>query len=190
MSSSTTSDATGGQPHPLVRLARAAIERYVEEGKRLRPVDAPASIEGSPAGVFVTIHKLSSGELRGCIGTIEPTEPSLAQETINNAIAAATRDPRFPPIGARELNDLAVDVSVLYPSEAIDSIEQLDPRRYGVIVQSAADGYRRGGRRGLLLPDIPGIDDAETQVSYARQKAWIGPDEPVRLFRFRVEKFT
>jgi AmmeMemoRadiSam system protein A len=190
MSSSTTTDAVGGKPHPLVQLARAAIERYVEEGRRLKPAEAPAPVEGSPAGVFVTIHKASSGELRGCIGTIEPTESSLAQETINNAISAATRDPRFPPIGARELNDLVIDVSVLYPPEAIDSIEQLDPRRYGVIVQSSAEGFRRGGRRGLLLPDIPGIEDAETQVSYARQKAWIGPDEPVRLFRFRVEKFT
>jgi AmmeMemoRadiSam system protein A len=190
VSSSTSTNAAGGRPHPLVQLARTAIERYVEEGKRLKPAEAPAPVEGSPAGVFVTIHKASSGELRGCIGTIEPTERSLAQETINNAIAAATRDPRFPPIGAQELNDLVIDVSVLYPPEAIDSMEQLDPRRYGVIVQSSAEDFRRGARRGLLLPDIPGIDDAETQVSYARQKAWIGPDEPVQLFRFRVEKFT
>jgi AmmeMemoRadiSam system protein A len=198
MSSSTTWDPeTGLSPHPLVQLARAAIEKYVREGKRLKPSDAPAAIEGEPAGVFVTIHKASTGELRGCIGTIEPTELLLAQETINNALAAATRDPRFPPIGPRELNDLLIDVSVLYPPEPIDSIDQLDPRNYGVIVQSMPSGPRRiggaasyGGRRGLLLPDIPGIDDAETQVAYARQKAWIGPDEPVQLFRFKVEKHT
>jgi MEMO1 family protein len=190
MSSAVTSALAAGVPHPLVQLARAAIGEYILEGKRLKPADAPASIEGGPAGVFVTIHKASSGELRGCIGTIEPTEPSLAQETINNAIAAATRDPRFPPIGARELNDLVIDVSVLYPPEPIDSVAQLDPLRYGVIVQSRQEGFPRGGRRGLLLPDIPGIDDAETQVGYARQKAWIGPDEPVQLFRFKVEKYT
>ena len=197
MSSSTTgAPETGPSPHPLVQLARATIEKFVREGKWLKPVEAPAPIEGGPAGVFVTLHKASTGELRGCIGTIEPTEPSLAQETINNAVAAATRDPRFPPIGPRELNDLLIDVSVLYPPEPIDSIDQLDPRRYGVIVQSrpaesgAAGRPYRGGRRGLLLPDIPGIDDAETQVAHACQKAWIGPDEPVQLFRFRVEKYT
>jgi AmmeMemoRadiSam system protein A len=169
--------------HPLVQLARAAIERYVRDGKMLRPADAPARIEGEPAGVFVTIHTRSTGELRGCIGTIEPTRASLVEETIGNAIAAATRDPRFPPIGPRELADLDIDVSVLFPPEPIDSTAQLDPRRYGVIVQ-------RGRRRGLLLPDIPGVDDVETQVAIARQKAWLGPDEPVDLFRFRVEKYT
>jgi AmmeMemoRadiSam system protein A len=191
MSSSTAGTPEAGRlPHPLVQLARATIERYVLDGKRLRPADAPAPVEGGPAGVFVTIHKASTGELRGCIGTIEPTEPALAQETINNAIAAATRDPRFPPVGPRELNDLVIDVSVLYPPEPIDSVDQLDPLRYGVIVQSLGQGWHRGGRRGLLLPDIPGIDDAETQVAYARQKAWIGADEPVQLFRFRVEKYT
>jgi AmmeMemoRadiSam system protein A len=179
-------------------LARVTIKKYVLEGKRLKPAEAPAPIEGGPAGVFVTIHKASTGDLRGCIGTIEPTEPMLAQETINNAIAAATRDPRFPPVGPGELNDLMIDVSVLYPPEPIDSIAQLDPRHYGVIVQSlpaqsralGGEGSYRAGRRGLLLPDIPGIDDAVTQVAYARQKAWIGTDEPVQLFRFRVEKYV
>jgi AmmeMemoRadiSam system protein A len=168
--------------HPLVQLARAAIEAYVREGRELTPLEAPAPIEGKPTGVFVTIHTRDTGELRGCIGTIEPTEPWLAQETINNAIASATRDPRFPPVRPHELDNLEIDVSVLYPSEPIDSTAQLDPKQYGVIVQ-------RGHRRGLLLPDIPGIDDAETQVALARQKAWIDPDEPVQLYRFRVEKY-
>ncbi len=180
-------DAAGGSrdtaSHPLVQLARATVEAYVRESRKLRPADAPAPIEGSPAGVFVTIHKASTGDLRGCIGTIQPTEKSLAQETINNAIAAATRDPRFPPIGPGELADLVIDVSVLHPPEPIASVDQLDPRQYGVIVE-------RGWRRGLLLPDIPGIDDVETQVSYARRKAGIGPKEPVELFRFKVEKYV
>jgi AmmeMemoRadiSam system protein A len=173
----------GGAGHPLVLLARATIEKFVREGKWLKPSEAPVPITGDPAGVFVTIHKAGTGELRGCIGTIQPTEPTLAQETINNAISAASRDPRFPPIRPNELSDLVIDVSVLYAPEPIAAVDQLDPRVYGVIVQ-------RGGRRGLLLPDIPGIDDIETQVAYARQKAWIGPDEPVQLFRFKVEKYT
>ena len=102
---------------------------------------------------------------------------------INNAIAAATRDPRFPPVRPAELDDLELDVSVLYPPEPIDSPEQLDVKQYGVIVE-------RGHRRGLLLPDIPGIDDVATQVRYARMKAGIGENEKVALFRFRVEKYT
>lgn len=183
MSAPTHERPAGESSHPLVQLARAAIEKIVREGRRLKPSEAPLPVEGEPAGVFVTIHKASTGELRGCIGTIQPIESTLAQETINNAISAATRDPRFPPIGPAELDDLVIDVSVLHPPEPIASIAELDPKIYGVIVQ-------RGARRGLLLPDIPGIDDAETQVAYARQKAWIGPDEPVQLFRFRVDKYT
>jgi AmmeMemoRadiSam system protein A len=169
--------------HPLVQLARHAIETYVRDRRAIRSAEAPIPIEGPPAGVFVTIHTASTGELRGCIGTIQPTESSLAQETINNAIAASTRDPRFPPMNPRELNDMALDVSVLHPPEPIQSVGELDPAHYGVIVQ-------RGFRRGLLLPDIPGIEDAETQVSYARMKAGLRPDEPVDLFRFKVEKYT
>jgi AmmeMemoRadiSam system protein A len=169
--------------HPLVQLARCAIEAYVRDKRTIRPADAPVIIEGEPAGVFVTIHTASTGELRGCIGTIQPTEPSLAQEAINNAIAASTRDPRFPPMQPDELDDIHVDVSVLYPPEPIRSIAELDPARYGVIVQ-------RGYHRGLLLPDIPGIEDAETQVAYARMKAGLRPDEPVELYRFKVEKYV
>lgn len=168
--------------HPLVQLARATIGRYVRDGKKLKPKEAPAPVEGEPAGVFVTLHTRSTGELRGCIGTIGPTEKSLAQEVINNAISAATRDPRFRPVRPDELDDLVIDVSVLYPPEPIASEAELDPKRYGVIVE-------RGWQRGLLLPDIPGIDDVKTQLWYARRKAGLGDDEPVELFRFRVEKY-
>ena len=169
--------------HPLVQLARAAIEAFVRNHRELDPREAPAPIEGEPAGVFVTLHTASTHELRGCIGTIGPTEPSLMQEVINNAISAATRDWRFQPVAAGELDYLEIDVSVLHPPEAIDSTAQLDPKHYGVIVQ-------RSGRRGLLLPDIEGVDDVETQVSIARQKAGIGLHDPVKLYRFRVEKYT
>jgi AmmeMemoRadiSam system protein A len=169
--------------HPLVQLARATIGTYVRDRRKLKPNEAPAPITEGPAGVFVTIHTASTGELRGCIGTISPTEDILAQEVINNAIAAATRDPRFPPVRPAELDDLELDVSVLYPPEPIDSPEQLDVKQYGVIVEG-------GHRRGLLLPDIPGIDDVKTQVAYARMKAGIGEREQVVLYRFRVEKYT
>ncbi len=171
------------QHHPLVQLARAAIQAYICDGHELRPEEAPEPIEGQPAGVFVTIHTLSTGELRGCIGTIEPCEPELARETIQNAISAATQDPRFSPIRPHELDDLEIDVSVLHPAERISSPAELDPQQYGVIV-------RRGARRGLLLPDIPGIDDAEMQIAIARQKAWIGAKDDVSLYRFKVDKYT
>lgn len=171
------------EEHPLVQLARKTIGTYVRTGRKIKPEDAPELIEGEPAGAFVTLHTASRHELRGCIGTIQPTENSLVQEVINNAISAATRDPRFPPVRANELEDLVIDVSVLYPPEPIESIDQLDPKVYGVIVQ-------HDWRRGLLLPDIEGINDSETQVRYARLKAGIAPGEKVRLYRFKVEKYV
>jgi AmmeMemoRadiSam system protein A len=169
--------------HPLVQLAKATIEVYVCEGRKLQAREAPAPVEGGRAGVFVTLHSRSTHDLRGCIGTISATESTLAEEVINNAISAATRDPRFPPVTRAEVSDLEIEVSVLYPPEPIASEAQLDPRHYGVIVQ-------RGWRRGLLLPDIEGIDDVKTQIRYARMKAGFGANEPVELFRFRVEKYT
>ncbi len=169
--------------HPLVQLARAAIERYVRDGRIISPAEAPTAVAGEPAGVFVTLHKKSTGELRGCIGTIGPTQPTLAHEVIQNAISSATRDWRFEPVGPDELDDLEYEVSVLYPPEPISGPDELDPKQYGVIVQ-------RGGRRGLLLPDIEGVDDVATQIRIARQKAGIGPHEPVKLYRFRVEKYV
>jgi AmmeMemoRadiSam system protein A len=177
--------ATGaqGRYHPLVQLAHAAIAAYVCDGRVLRPEEAPGGIESGPAGVFVTIHTRGTGELRGCIGTIGPCEPTLILETIHNAIAASTRDPRFPAVEPDELDELEIDVSVLHAPEPIESAAQLDPRQYGVIVE-------RGHNRGLLLPDIPGIDDATTQIAIARQKAWIGPRESVKLYRFKVDKYT
>ena len=171
------------EEHALVQLARKTIDVYVRKGLKIKPEEAPETIEGEPAGAFVTLHTASSHELRGCIGTIQPNEDSLTQEVINNAISAATRDPRFPPVTPNELQDLIIDVSVLHPPEPIESVDQLDPKIYGVIVQ-------RGWRRGLLLPDIEGINDSETQVRYARLKGGIAPGEKVDLYRFKVEKYV
>ncbi|MDP2660144.1 MAG: AmmeMemoRadiSam system protein A, partial [Dehalococcoidia bacterium] len=119
----------------------------------------------------------------GCIGTIEPCCPSLAEEAIANAISSATRDPRFLPVEERELEELAYSVDVLSPPEPIDGLHQLDPRRYGVVVE-------RGYRRGLLLPDLDGVDTPEQQVEIARRKAGILPDAAVHLYRFQVQRFT
>ena len=163
---------------PYVRLARQTIETYVREGKKIKaPVDLPDEMMNTRAGAFVSIHK--KGGLRGCIGTIAPTKDTLADEIISNAISASTRDPRFPAITADELADLEINVDVLTAPEQISSLDELDVKRYGVIVSC-------GFRRGLLLPDLKGVDTVEEQVAIAMQKGGIRPGEEIELQRFEV----
>ncbi len=168
--------------HPLVELARETIESYVREKRIIQPPKELGPEMQGRAGTFVSLHD-SRGNLRGCIGTIEPQQPTVAQEVIQNAISAATRDPRFPPVAPEELEDLDIKVDVLTEPEPIDSMDQLDPKRYGVIVES-------GWRRGLLLPDLEGVDTVEYQVEIAMRKAGIRPGEPVQLYRFEVKRYT
>ena len=169
-----------GEKHdPLVELARQTITQYVRSGVTIPPPKQLTDEMAQPAGTFVSLHKGSA--LRGCIGTLEPTRPTVAEEIIQNAISAATRDPRFPPVQPDELAELDISVDVLTPAEPVASSDELDPKRYGVIVQS-------GWRRGVLLPDLEGVDTAEYQVSIARRKAGIGPQEPVQLYRFEVRR--
>lgn len=161
-----------------VRLARQAVEYYVIQRKRLPlPDDLPEEMLNRKAGAFVSIHKL--GRLRGCIGTIMATRENVAEEIISNAISASTRDPRFDPIRPDELKDLEINVDVLGEIEDIDSPEQLDVKRYGVIVSC-------GSRRGLLLPDLEGVDTIEEQIDIAREKGGIGRNENYTLQRFEV----
>jgi len=167
------------QPSSLVKLAKKTVETYVKEGKTLRPEELTPEMK-QKAGVFVSIHKL--GELRGCIGTIEPTRDNVAEEIIANAISSATRDPRFPPVAPDELDDLDYSVDVLTTPEPVESKDQLDPKKYGCIVEA-------GVRRGLLLPDLEGVDTVDYQIDICRQKAGIAPDEPVKLYRFEVKRY-
>ncbi|MDI6874622.1 AmmeMemoRadiSam system protein A [Candidatus Solincola sp.] len=166
---------------PHVSLARAAIEKWVRERKILDPGPRERLPEElrERAGAFVSLKK--GGELRGCIGTFQPTRDNLAEEIVSNAISAATRDPRFPPVSPDELPDLDISVDVLSEPEPVEDISQLDPRRYGVIVQS-------GGRLGLLLPDLEGVDTVEEQLDIARRKAGIGGHEPIHIYRFTVRR--
>jgi len=164
---------------PLVELARKTVETFVNEGKVAEPGKLTAEMR-KRAGVFVSIHK--SGMLRGCIGTFEPTQDNVAREVIANATSSATRDPRFPPVAPGELNDLDYSVDVLTKPEPIDSQDQLDPKNYGVIVEA-------GSRRGLLLPDLEGVDTVDYQIDICRQKAGIAPDEPIKLYRFEVRRY-
>jgi len=170
---------TGIEMSPLVRLAKETVETFVEEGKTPQPEELTLEMR-ERAGVFVSIHKF--GELRGCIGTFEPQKDNVAEETIANAIASATRDPRFPPIAPSEFKDLSYSVDVLTTPEPVDSKDQLDPKKYGIIVAA-------GLRRGLLLPDLEGVDTADYQIEICREKAVIMPDEPVKLYRFEVRRY-
>ncbi len=171
--------------HPFVSLAHRAVQEYVRHGQRLEtPHDeALTAARDTRAGTFVSIHK-KNGDLRGCIGTFKPVYPTLADEIIENAIASASRDPRFYPIQEWELGDLDISVDVLSEPEPINSLDELDPNVYGVIVTDS-----QGTRRGLLLPMLEQVQSAQEQVDIARQKAYIGVDEPVKLFRFRVQRY-
>lgn len=167
--------------HPLVKLAKDTVELYIRKGKvlQVREEDLTPEMQ-EQAGVFVSLKV--RGMLRGCIGTFQPLERDIAHEVVRNAISAATGDPRFQSVRVGELDTLEYSVDVLTPPEKIEKTNDLDPRRYGVIVQA-------GGRRGLLLPDLEGVDTVEYQISIAMQKAGIPPGTPVELSRFEVKRY-
>jgi len=161
-----------------VRLARASVESWVKEHRQIQVPDGLSDdLLTRTAGTFVSIHKM--GQLRGCIGTIAATQDNIAKEIIQNAISASTHDPRFDPITEDELKFLDISVDVLGETEDIDSPDKLDVKKYGVIVS-------HGVKRGLLLPNLDGIDSVEEQIDIARQKGGILEDEPYTLQRFEV----
>lgn len=168
------------QEDAFVHLARQSLETYVQTRTRLETGDTlPAALTTQRSGAFVSIHK--DGALRGCIGTFLPTQRTLAEEIVQNAISAGTRDPRFDTVTVEELPYLVYSVDVLTAPEPIDSPKDLDVKKYGVIVQN-------GDRRGLLLPDLAGVDTVDQQIAIARRKANIGDREHVQLWRFTVER--
>ncbi len=164
-----------------ITLARQTIDTFVKEGRVIKmPSGLPSEMTEKRAGAFVSIHK--EGALRGCIGTILPVCDNIAEEIISNAISASTRDPRFSPIRPDELPFLEISVDILNEPEEIDSEKELDVKRYGVIVT-------KGMKRGLLLPNLDGVDTIEEQVAIAKQKAGIPVQEKdVRLERFEVTR--
>jgi len=169
--------------HPLVRLAAQAISAFLADRHILAPsaefyADMPEALR--PAGVFVCLKR--EGQLRGCIGTTEPLHDTLAIEVVRNAIGAATRDPRFPPVQTHELATVSITVDVLGPCESVPGLEALDPHRYGIVLRS-------GEKRSVLLPAIDGIDSVGQQLAAARAKAGLGPDDAIELFRFEVQRF-
>lgn len=162
----------------FVRLARLSLEAYVKSGTVIGiPGNLSEDLLKERSGVFVSLKK--EGRLRGCIGTICATKSTVAEEIIQNAVSAGARDPRFPPVKKEELDQLEYSVDVLGKTQKVTSFEELDSKKYGIIVS-------KGGRRGLLLPNLSGVDTVEEQIEIAKQKAGIGEDESVRIERFEV----
>ena len=166
--------------HPLVRLAKQAIETYVKEGCAIEPPAELIPEMKEKAGAFVSLKK--HGELRGCIGSFMPSCDNVASEIIKNAIYAATQDPRFQAVLSEELNDLVYSVDVLSLPEEVKDIKELNSKKYGVIVS-------KGQRKGLLLPDLEGVDTIEEQLRIAKMKAGIYENEEVKIFRFEVKRY-
>ena len=166
--------------HPLVKLAKDTIEEYVRNGEMIDPPSDLSPEMTGEAGVFVSLKE--NGELRGCIGTLQPTKENVALEIIQNAVSAATHDPRFPPVTSSELDELEYSVDVLSSPEKISGKEELDPKKYGVIVKN-------GNQKGLLLPDLEGVDTPEEQIRIAAMKAGIHSDEGIELYRFEVKRY-
>ncbi|AKI96537.1 AmmeMemoRadiSam system protein A [Kosmotoga pacifica] len=166
---------------PYVNWAWVVLESFIIRGVYPEiPEDLPSELITKRAGCFVTLHK-KGGKLRGCIGTILPAKDTLAEEIRDNAIAAATRDPRFPPLSQEEFDDIVISVDVLgEPQEC--SVEGLDPKKYGVIVE-------KDWRRGVLLPDLAEVDTVEKQLRIVLMKAGISPTEDYRLFRFTATRY-
>lgn len=163
---------------PYVQLAKASLEHYVKSGRYYHELsNLPKEMLEKRNGVFVSLKK--DGNLRGCIGTIEPYRENIAQEIIQNAVSAGIHDPRFDPVAEEELGDLVYSVDVLYPPEDITSKEELNVSKYGVIVST-------GHRKGLLLPNLEGVDSVEEQIEISLMKAGIGKDENYRMKRFEV----
>ncbi len=166
--------------HPLVKLAKETVEQYVRTKKTISPPAELIPEMTGKAGVFVSLKK--KGQLRGCIGTFSNTTENVACEIIQNAISAATQDPRFPSVHPRELHELEYSVDVLTEPEKVAGKKELDPKKYGVVVKS-------GDRRGLLLPDLEGVDSVDEQISIASMKAGIFLGEPIELYRFEVKRY-
>ena len=163
---------------PYIKLARLSIYNYINNHTLMAVPDGldPEMIN-KKAGAFVSIHK--EGRLRGCIGTIVSTRDSIASEIIHNAISAAVKDFRFDPITEDELDELDISVDILGDSEDINSKDELDVKRYGVIVYTDT-------KRGLLLPNLDNVDTIDEQVQIALNKAGITKDEEFKMKRFEV----
>lgn len=179
----------------LAKLAKKTVEEYVKNNKTIKPelvLNSDFEFLKREAGTFVTLKK--NGDLRACIGTFLPTQDNVAQEVIHNAIGAATRDHRFGAVSEEELPNLSYEVQILSKPEEIESEEDLNPKRYGILVKSIPVGsedvsLKQRAKSGLLLPDLEGIDTSEKQITVALRKAGITDRKRVKIWRFTTEKY-
>ena len=181
LSSTMTNPAKTSPYRLLLETARLAIEQYLTG----QPLNVPALDAGLNAsqGVFVTLWEPPK-KLRGCIGRTQGITPTLTQEVAECAIMAATRDSRFTPLrDTLELQKISIELSLLMPLEEISSSASLDPHRYGVVVMA-------GPKRGLLLPNIDGIETVDKQLQIAKEKGKIDALEECQLARFEVLKIS
>lgn len=162
-----------------VQWARQVLKEYLLTGKIPPLPEEFKQLTLARAGAFVSLKK--HGNLRGCIGTIMPCYDDLSIEIAHNAISAAVRDPRFRPVISQEFDDLVFSVDILGDPEPCRR-EDLDAKEYGVIVT-------RGQRRGLLLPDLEGVETVEEQLAIALQKAGIKPEDNYTIERFTVTRY-
>lgn len=170
--------------NPYVNLAKITVESYIKTGKiPPLPKNLPKKMLTERAGVFVSIY--CGNELRGCIGTYLPTEPNIAEEIIVNAVAAATRDYRFPPVTIDELPNLSYSVYILEEPRQIKSLDELDPKKYGILVKTET------GKTGLLLPDLDGIDTVEKQLDAVCHKCGVRlSEEKIIICKFGAKKYS
>lgn len=164
-------------------FAKLVIEIHIKGDGRVKLPENLTGVEVDKAGAFVSL-KTADDELRGCIGTIAPTRDSIIEEILYNAVSAATQDPRFTPVTAQELDGIKYSVDVLHPPERVKSLDELDPKVYGIIVSSES------GRQALLLPDLEGLDTIEKQVAACMRKAGIPLDEKISVQKFKVDRYA
>lgn len=167
--------------HPFIALAYQAIKTFLETGQVISAPDPLPENMVEPGAVFVSLYSADS-KLRGCRGTILPTEPNLAEAIIKTAISSAIDDPRFPPMILAEVPGLIIKIDKLSPLEPVSDINSLDEKVYGVLIQS-------GQRRAVLLPNIAAVESVSHQLELVRRKANLSPDEPAELYRFTVTRY-
>ncbi len=172
------------QKRQLLRVARQALEAAVGSGC------APDLVTGDPdlmepRGAFVTLKQ--QGQLRGCIGYVQPRLP-LIQAVADNAQSAALHDPRFPPVTAAELDDIDIEISALTPLEPVSQVEEIEIGRHGLMISC-------GANRGLLLPQVP-VEwgwNRDEFLAHTCHKAGLPPDawqrQDAELLWFEAEVF-
>ena len=167
--------------HPYVKLAIQAVHHFLSKGETL-PCPRPILDGMNRQSVTFVSIKTKTNELRGCIGTVKPSQNNLAKEIIHNAVNAATRDPRFKPLEIEELDHLVFSVDVLTPLELVNRPEQLNPKQYGLSI-------KYGERQGILLPDLEGIDTTQRQIELCLKKGNIKKTARYQMYRFEVKRY-